>query len=84
MALGQSQAYKSWAGYAFENVCLEHLPQIKKALRIEGVYTSTGTFYKKGTATQPGAQIDLLLDRHDGVINLIEMKFYAAKQEGRC
>ena len=77
MALGQTQAYKSWAGYAFENVCMEHLPQIKKALRIEGVYTSTGTFYKKGTAAKPGAQIDLLLDRHDGVINLIEMKFYA-------
>ena len=77
MALGQTQTYKSWAGYAFENVCLTHVPQIKEALRIKSVYTTTGTFYKKGTKTDPGAQIDLLLDRHDGVINLIEMKFRA-------
>lgn len=25
--------------------------------------------------TQPGAQIDLLLDRNDGIINLCEMKY---------
>ncbi len=76
MALSQSQAYKSWCGYAFETVCLQHVPQIKEALRIGGVYTQSSTFYQAGSKTQEGAQIDLLLDRNDGVINLVETKFY--------
>lgn len=76
MALSQSQAYKSWCGYAFETVCLQHVPQIKEALRIGGVYTQSSTFYQAGSKTQEGAQIDFLLDRNDGVINLVETKFY--------
>ena len=30
--LSQTQEYKAWSGYAFENICLKHIPQIKKAL----------------------------------------------------
>lgn len=76
MALSQTQAYKSWCGYAFETVCLQHVPQIKSALRIGGLYARASTFYQPGKEGQGGAQIDLLLDRNDGVINLIETKFY--------
>jgi AAA+ ATPase superfamily predicted ATPase len=76
MALSQSQAYKSWCGYAFETVCLQHVPQIKEALRIGGVYTQSSTFYQAGNKDREGAQIDLLLDRNDGVVNLVETKFY--------
>lgn len=76
MALSQSQAYKSWCGYAFETVCLQHVPQIKEALRIGGIYTQSSTFYQAGSKDKEGAQIDLLLDRNDGVVNLIETKFY--------
>ncbi len=74
--LSQTQAWKTWSGYAFENVCLQHLPQIKKALGIAGVYSVSSSFYKKGTATTVGTQIDLLIDRNDHVINLFEIKFY--------
>lgn len=59
----------SWAGYAFEMVGLQHVPQIKKALGISGVQTSISSWQNKY------AQIDLVLDRRDQVINLIEMKF---------
>ena len=76
MALSQQQAYKSWCGYAFETVCLQHISQIKAALRIGGLYTQSSTFYQGAGARQDGAQIDLILDRNDGVINLIETKFY--------
>jgi len=72
----QSQEYKTWSGYAYENVCLKHIPQIKKALGIAGVYSLSSSFYKKGTAVGKGAQIDLLIDRNDHVINLVEIKFY--------
>lgn len=74
--LSQSPEYKSWSGYTFESICLKHLLQIKKALNIANVYTIPFSFFKKGTATEKGAQIDLVLDRADDVINLLEIKFY--------
>ncbi len=75
-ALSQTQTYKIWCGYAFENICLKHTAQIKKALGISGVYSITSSFFKKGTDNTPGTQIDLLIDRNDQIINLIETKFY--------
>lgn len=74
--LSQTQAYKTWAGYTFESICIKHLPQIKKALGISGIYSLSASFYKKGTAAEPGAQIDLVIDRSDQTINLFEIKFY--------
>lgn len=74
--LSQTQPYKIWSGYAFENVCLKHIPQIKKAMSIAGIYSVSGSFYKKGTEGSEGGQIDLLIDRNDQVINLFEIKFY--------
>ena len=68
------QSWKSWSGVAFERVCLKHIPQIKKELGISNVYTEESAWRyqpKKGK----GAQIDLLLDRKDFVINLCEMKY---------
>ncbi|MEM9886745.1 MAG: ATP-binding protein [Bacteroidota bacterium] len=76
MTLSQTQAYKIWCGYAFENICLKHIPQIKKALEIGGVYAKTSSFYKKGNQEATGAQIDLLIDRNDHIINLVEAKFH--------
>ena len=74
--LSQTQTYKIWSGYAYENLCLKHLLQIKKAIGISGVYSISSSFYKKGTATENGVQIDLLLDRNDQVINIFEIKFH--------
>ena len=75
-SLSQTQTAKIWAGYAYENTCLKHLPQIKKALGISGIYTQSSTFFQKGNDEEKGAQIDLLLDRNDQIINLFEIKFY--------
>lgn len=74
--LSETQTYKVWAGYAFENICLKHIAQIKKALGISGVYSQTSSYYKKASKTNSGIQIDLLIDRNDKVINLCELKFY--------
>ncbi len=71
-----TSAYRAWSGYAFEQVCLSHIQQIKEALGIAGIFTQT--FSWKSTAKgqqQKGAQIDLLIDRRDHVINLCEVKF---------
>lgn len=71
-----SQAWKSWAGVAFENTCLKHIQQIKKALGISGVLTRQGAWQLNSNPPGGGAQIDLIIDRADNCINLIECKFY--------
>ncbi len=75
--LSQTQEFKAWSGYAFENICLKHIPQIKKAIGISGIYSSVSTFVKTGNSDEPGTQVDLLIDRNDRVINLVEIKFYS-------
>lgn len=67
--------YRTWSGYAFENICLTHIAPIRKALGIAGIYTTTSSFYAKNTDVMPGAQIDLIIDRGDNSINLCEIKF---------
>jgi AAA+ ATPase superfamily predicted ATPase len=64
---------RAWSGYAYEQVCLYHINQIKNALGISGIETFTSAWRSKTSAV--GAQIDLVIDRRDRVINLCEMKF---------
>ncbi|MEM7372003.1 MAG: ATP-binding protein, partial [Bacteroidota bacterium] len=40
------------------------------------VYTRSASFYLKGDDTHAGTQIDLLIDRNDQSINVVEVKFY--------
>jgi uncharacterized protein len=70
--------WNAWKGYAFEGLCFRHVPQIKRALGISGVNTTESSWVLKGTAQLKGAQIDMLLDRKDNCINLIEAKFQDA------
>ncbi len=65
----QSPSFFSWAGYAFEIACLHHTYQIKAALGITGIQSSISSWQSSA------AQIDLVIDRKDQVINLCEMKF---------
>jgi uncharacterized protein len=58
-----------------EGICLKHLPEMKKALGISGVFATSSTFYQKGEEGMDGCQIDLLIDRNDNVINLCEIKW---------
>ena len=68
-----SPRYRAWAGYAFEQVCLGHVQQIKRALGISGIQSESSSW--RSTKLKNGAQIDLVIDRRDHVINLCEMKF---------
>lgn len=71
-----SQAIVSWRGYAFENVCFNHIPEIKKALGISGI-SSTESAWTKASDDESGTQIDMLILRKDNVVNMCEMKFYS-------
>ena len=65
--------HRAWSGYAFEQLCKAHIRQMKEKLGILGVSTVTTSWRSKDTT--PGVQIDLLINRRDGVINLCEMKY---------
>jgi AAA+ ATPase superfamily predicted ATPase len=67
--LGDNPSYRAWSGYAFEMVCLHHIRELKEALGIAGVQTAVAAWRSKD------AQIDLVIDRRDHVVNLCEMKF---------
>jgi uncharacterized protein len=66
----QLPTWKSYSGFAFENICLQHTAQIQKAIGISGIYTEQSSW------VSPKAQIDLLLDRSDNVITIAECKFH--------
>lgn len=70
-----SDIMKSWRGFAFEEVCWQHIAQIKRALEIGGVKSSVSAWSIAGNEDKEGAQIDLLIIRDDNVVNLCEMKF---------
>jgi hypothetical protein len=74
-SLSNGAIYQSWMGYAFENICLTHLKPIHETLGISGIFTQVSSFYFKGDETLPSTQIDLIIDRNDGIINLCEAKF---------
>lgn len=74
----------AWSGYAFEQICFHHIPQIKKTLGIFGILSNVHSWACRPFVTADGSewkggQIDMLIDRADGVINICEMKY--AKEE---
>ncbi|MBQ7184710.1 MAG: AAA family ATPase [Clostridia bacterium] len=78
--LGQSGLKSAWSGYAFEQVCLHHIDQIKVSLGISGILSnvyawSCRPFTDESGNVWNGGQIDLIIDRSDGVMNLCEMKY---------
>jgi hypothetical protein len=77
-------------GYAFEQVCLHHISQIKQKLGISGVLSevcswSCKAFTDRDGTQHKGTQIDLIIDRRDETVNLCECKFstdaYAISQD---
>lgn len=81
-----SHAFTTWSGLAFEKLCLNHEEQIREALGISGVSAEVFSWFSKAKEVQTdgnkyvkrrGAQIDMLIDRADKVINMCEMKFWS-------
>lgn len=70
-----SPSRNAWAGFTFEQLCKDHIKQIKCKLGISGVLTQESSWFSKGTDEQDGAQIDMIINRDDRIINICEMKF---------
>ena len=52
---------------------MAHIQQIKQSLGISGVHCNYAAWRSKESIN--GAQVDLLIDRNDSVINLCEIKY---------
>lgn len=67
----------AWRGLAFERVCLAHIPQIKKALGIEAIKTIYYAWRSSANENEGErqAQIDLIIERADRMVNLCEAKY---------
>ena len=72
-----SPSLSAWKGYAFEQVCLSHAEQIKQALGIAAISAEMSSW--RSRQSSPGAQVDLLFDRKDGIVNLCEIKYSKAE-----
>ena len=68
-----SPTMNAWRGFSFEAVAFAHIPQIKRALEIGAVQTEVSPWHSDKDAN--GAQIDMVIDRADHVVNLCEMKY---------
>ena len=71
----QSPLRRAWVGIAFERVCFQHLRQIKQALGIGGVVSTVYSLNIPPTEVHRGAQIDMIIDRADNMVNICEMKY---------
>lgn len=69
----------TWHGLSFERICMAHIPQIKQALGIDRIgteyYSWRSKNYTDNKNGENGAQIDLLIERADRIINLCEIKY---------
>jgi uncharacterized protein len=72
-------AITAWSGFAFEQICIQHIENIKQALKIGGISCKIYTWLHKNVKGKSGAQIDLVIDRNDKTINLCEIKFYSSE-----
>lgn len=73
----ESQVQSTWWGLAFERVCQAHIPQILRALGVQDVRTEYYSWRGEMPfeSKQKKAQIDIILERADRIINLCEVKY---------
>ena len=82
----KSHKQSTWWGLAYERLCMAHMPQILSALGVESVHTEYYSWRSKmkeadeetedaNKKENSGAQVDLVIERDDRIINLCEIKY---------
>ena len=74
--IGTSEV-STWLGLSYERLCMAHVAQIKQALGIDRISTKFYSWRSKDEKNK--AQIDLILERADGMINVFEIKYSEAE-----
>jgi len=65
--------HRAWADDAFALVCLNHLNQIRRALSLDAILITQ--FPWQSREAVPGAHVDLVIERPDGITYLCDMRF---------
>lgn len=63
----------NWLGLTFERVVMAHIPNVLKAIGVDRIATEYYSWRSK--ESENGAQIDLIIDRADRVVNVCEIKY---------
>ena len=61
-----------WQGLAFEHVCMSHIQHIRHALGLDKIAVE---YYSWRSSKSPRAQVDMIIERADRLINLCEIKY---------
>jgi uncharacterized protein len=75
IGIAKSPSWQSWSGYTFEMICYKHADKIIHALKLNNISCLINHWRYIPKQQEPGAQIDLLLDRDDNAITLCEIKY---------
>lgn len=62
----------TWQGLAYEHVCMAHIGQIRHALGLDKIAVE---YYSWRSSGMPRAQIDMIIERADHLVNLCEIKY---------
>lgn len=66
-------------GYSFELFCRKNLKILIKLLGIEDVFSRSGVYWQTETSKKEGVQIDMVIERSDATIHLVECKWSNGK-----
>ena len=69
----KTSVLNTWNGLAFERICLWHIDQIRNALGLNRVAVEYYSW--RSRTSEPNAQIDLIIERADKIVNICEIKF---------
>lgn len=75
--MAKTPKLNTWAGLAFEQVCIHNSAQILEKMKIAGI--ETNIYQWRSRKNLGGAQIDMVIDRADNVVNICEIKFSTEK-----
>lgn len=70
-----SPKINAWQGYAFEDLCFNHIRQIKHAIGIDNVISNETPWIVPSEEKRGGTQIDMIIERDDRFVCMCEMKF---------
>lgn len=63
----------SWMGLTYERICMAHIQQIKHSLHLDTI--STLSYSWRSKTFTPAAQIDIIIERADKIVNICEVKY---------
>ncbi len=75
--------WETFLGLGFELFVSRNVEAMLRAAGSRDVVNRIGSYWHAGTARRPGVQIDLVIEREDGVTNIVECK-WSRRRVGRA